>query len=128
MRRRPRCRICVSCRWPTISSSAKAAWSRRSMRSAPASAPTKACRSGSTSSDMDLTPIEIGLTTAIVAVNKDEPRVLVAESEKKDNPAGLPSGPFDPLAHRTFEIGLRAWVQAQTAIDVAYVEQLYTFG
>jgi hypothetical protein len=77
---------------------------------------------------MDLTPIEIGLTTAIVAVNEDEPRVLVAEGEKKDNPAGLPSGPFDPLSHRTFEIGLRAWVQAQTALNVAYVEQLYTFG
>jgi hypothetical protein len=77
---------------------------------------------------MDITPIEIGLTTAIVAVKEDEPRVLVAEGEKKDNPAGLPSGPFDPLSHRTFEMGLRAWVQAQTALNVAYVEQLYTFG
>jgi hypothetical protein len=77
---------------------------------------------------MDITPIEIGLTTAIVAVKEDEPRVLVAEGEKKDNPAGLPSGPFDPLAHRTLEMGLRAWVEAQTALDVAYVEQLYTFG
>jgi hypothetical protein len=77
---------------------------------------------------MDITPIEIGLTTAIVAVKEDEPRVLVAEGEKKGNPAGLPSGPFDPLAHRTLEMGLRAWVEAQTALDVAYVEQLYTFG
>jgi hypothetical protein len=77
---------------------------------------------------MDITPIEIGLTTAIVAVKEDEPRVLVAEGEKKDNPAGLPSGPFDPLAHRTLEMGLRAWVEAQTALNVAYVEQLYTFG
>jgi hypothetical protein len=77
---------------------------------------------------MELTPIEIGLTTAIVAVKNDEPRVLVAEGEKKDNPAGLPSGPFEPLAHRTLEMGLRAWVQAQTALNVAYVEQLYTFG
>ena len=42
--------------------------------------------------------------------------------------AGLPFGPFDPLAHRTFEIGLRAWVEAQTALHVGYVEQLYTFG
>ena len=77
---------------------------------------------------MDITPIEIGLTTAIVAVKDDEPRVLVAEGEKKDNPAGLPSGPFDPLAHRTLEMGLRDWVEAQTALNVAYVEQLYTFG
>src|SRR3979409_1721527 len=42
--------------------------------------------------------------------------------------AGLPFGPFDPLAHRTFEIGLRAWVEAQTRLTVGYVEQLYTFG
>src|SRR5262249_48931367 len=39
-----------------------------------------------------------------------------------------PFGPFDPLAHRTFEIGLRAWVEAQTGLAVGYVEQLYTFG
>jgi hypothetical protein len=41
---------------------------------------------------------------------------------------GLPSGPFDPLAHHTFEIGLRAWVGQQTGLAVGYVEQLYTFG
>ncbi|ARQ00351.1 NUDIX hydrolase [Pseudorhodoplanes sinuspersici] len=76
-----------------------------------------------------LTPIEIGLTTAIVAVTNEEPQVLVAgESGRKDGPAGLPSGAFDPLSHRTFEIGLREWVAAQTALDVVYVEQLYTFG
>lgn len=76
-----------------------------------------------------LTPIEIGLTTAIVAVTNEEPQVLVAgESGQKDGPAGLPSGAFDPLSHRTFEIGLREWVAAQTALDVVYVEQLYTFG
>ena len=33
------------------------------------------------------TPIEIGLTTAIVAVKDDEPRVLVAEGEQKDESA-----------------------------------------
>jgi hypothetical protein len=76
-----------------------------------------------------LTPIEIGLTTAIVTVKDDEPFVLVAgEAEKGAPRAGLPSGAFDPLTHRTFEIGLRAWVEAQTAIQVGYVEQLYTFG
>jgi hypothetical protein len=78
--------------------------------------------------DTALTPIEIGLTTAIVAVDEDEPVVLVAAGSKSQSPAGLPSGPFDPLAHRTLEIGLRAWVAAQTALTVAYVEQLYTFG
>jgi hypothetical protein len=76
-----------------------------------------------------LTPIEIGLTAAIVAVEGDEPAILVAGEGSKGEPrAGLPSGPFDPLVHRTFDIGLRAWVEAQTALRVGYVEQLYTFG
>ena len=81
-----------------------------------------------------LTPIEIGLTTAIVAVRDEEPYVLVSgdkagsDTHKSDTPLGLPSGPFDPLSHRTFEIGLREWVAAQTALNAGYVEQLYTFG
>jgi hypothetical protein len=76
-----------------------------------------------------LTPIEIGLTAAIVTVEDEEPAILVAGDFVDDEPsAGLPFGPFDPLAHRTFEIGLRAWVEAQTGLTVGYVEQLYTFG
>ena len=79
--------------------------------------------------DAALTPIEIGLTAAIVAVEEEEPAILVAgDGGKGEARAGLPFGPFDPLAHRTFEIGLRAWVEAQTALAVGYVEQLYTFG
>jgi hypothetical protein len=75
------------------------------------------------------TPIEIGLTAAIVAVEADEPTILVAADTAKGEPrAGLPFGPFNPLTHRTFEIGLRAWVEAQTGLRVGYVEQLYTFG
>jgi len=74
-------------------------------------------------------PIEIGLTAAIVAVEADEPLILIAGEQAAGAPrAGLPFGPFNPLAHRTFEIGLRAWVEAQTALRVGYVEQLYTFG
>jgi hypothetical protein len=76
-----------------------------------------------------LTPIEIGLTAAIVAVEGDEPAILIAGDGGKDEPrAGLPFGPFDPITHRTFEIGLRAFVEAQTGLAVGYVEQLYTFG
>jgi hypothetical protein len=78
--------------------------------------------------DAPLTPIEVGLTAAIVAVEAEEPRILVAADPKSETRAGLPFGPFDPLSHRTFEIGLRNWVAAQTAINVGYVEQLYTFG
>jgi hypothetical protein len=80
----------------------------------------------------ELTPIEVGLTAAIVAVEAEEPYILIAadpQSDPKTTPcAGLPLGPFDPVAHRTFEIGLRAWVAAQTALNIGYVEQLYTFG
>jgi hypothetical protein len=73
-------------------------------------------------------PIEIGLTAAIVAVEADEPFILVSGDAKSEIRAGLPYGTFDPVAHRTFEIGLHAWVSAQTALNVGYVEQLYTFG
>ena len=73
------------------------------------------------------TPIEIGLTAAIVAVENGSPRILVLGGAKGDA-LGLPSGPFDALKHRTFEIGLRTFVAAQTALAVGYVEQLYTFG
>src|SRR5262245_20664136 len=76
-----------------------------------------------------LTPIEIGLTAAIVTVERDEPAILVAGDGEPNEPrAGLPFGPFDPLVHRTLEIGLRSWVEAQTGLAVGYVEQLYTFG
>nr|HMN51866.1 NAD regulator [Xanthobacteraceae bacterium] len=70
------------------------------------------------------TAIEIGLAAAIVAIDADTPLILVAG----DGSLGLPSGPFDALEHRTFEIGLRRFVAEQTALEVGYVEQLYTFG
>jgi len=75
-------------------------------------------------SEPALTPIEIGLTAAIVTVEQDEPSILVAgdRGAPPDNGeprAGLPFGPFDPVAHRTFESGLRAWVAAQTALTTA---------
>ena len=93
-----------------------------------------------------LTPIEIGLAAAIVTVEGEQPAILVTGEGDTDNGnaakshpdkagsaknaprARLPFGPFDPLAHRTFEIGLRAFVTAQTGLTVGYVEQLYTFG
>src|SRR5881227_781732 len=76
-----------------------------------------------------LTPIEIGLTAAIATLDGDEPAILASRDGTGSGPrAGLPFGPFDPLTHRTFEIGLRAWVEAQTGLRVGYVEQLYTFG
>lgn len=79
-------------------------------------------------SDKVLTPIEIGLTAAIVAIEGSEPLILTAPGGDGDKLTGLPFGPFDALAHRTFEIGLRAWVDEQTRLRLGYVEQLYTFG
>jgi hypothetical protein len=69
--------------------------------------------------------VEIGLNAAIIAVSQNEPVVLIIRGENDD---GLPFGTFSPLQHRTFEIGLRAWVRQQTGLDLGYAEQLYTFG
>lgn len=74
------------------------------------------------------TPIEIGLTAAIVAIEDSEPMILTASGGDGDSLAGLPFGPFDAIAHRTLEIGLRAWVEEQAGLRLGYVEQLYTFG
>ena len=72
--------------------------------------------------------IEIGLNAAIVAVEAQQPLILVVRSDDPREPDSLPFGPFNPLAHRTFEMGLRAWVAEQTALKIGYLEQLYTFG
>jgi hypothetical protein len=72
-------------------------------------------------------PVEIGLTVAIVAMRGDAPQILVSARAPNEG-IGLPTGPFDPLAHRTFELALRTFVAEQTALTVGYVEQLYTFG
>lgn len=88
------------------------------------------------------TAVVIGLHAAIVAVFDEAPHVLVVRHEAETGsmhgttPApeagrpgeGLPFGPFEPLTHRTMEIGLRAWVAEQTELSLGHVEQLYTFG
>jgi hypothetical protein len=72
-------------------------------------------------------PLAIELSAAIVAVSAGTPQILVTE-EPGDPAPHLPAGPFDPARHRTFEMGLRAWVSEQAGMDLGYVEQLYTFG
>jgi hypothetical protein len=76
------------------------------------------------------TRVVIGLNAAIVAMSGETPEVLVIRHQ--DGPGqpgeGLPFGPFEPLSHRTMEIGLRRWVEAQTQLSLGYVEQLYTFA
>ncbi|MFY9657519.1 MAG: NAD regulator, partial [Methylocystis sp.] len=60
---------------------------------------------------LSLLPLSINLTAAIVALRDDEPLILTLPSESF---AALPSGEFDPLRDRTFELALRAFVAAQT--------------
>ncbi len=73
------------------------------------------------------TAIEIGLAAAVVTVERSNPQILVARTDETGS-VEVPSGRFDPLAHRTLEIGLRDFVAAQTGLGLGYVEQLYTFG
>jgi len=83
----------------------------------------------------------IGLNAVIVAVTEEIPRILTVRraehvlAERPKEPSGsteppdaLPFGPFDPVADRTLELGLRRWVREQTGLELGYVEQLYTFG
>jgi hypothetical protein len=81
--------------------------------------------------------VSVGLTASIVAVIEDMPCALEVEHAEGERRAagqedlarsGLPFGPFDPVAHRTLESGLRRWVEEQTLLQLGYVEQLYTFG
>ncbi len=73
--------------------------------------------------------VNIGLNAAILSYQDKDPQILVVRPDKGSGvAASLPFGPFTPLAHRTLEIGLRAWVAEQTGLDLGYVEQLYTFG
>jgi len=70
--------------------------------------------------------LSIRLSAVIVTATIDEPRVLTVRIGR-DPLEALPSGPLE-VEHRTLEVGLRAWVERQTAQRLGYVEQLYTFG
>ena len=79
--------------------------------------------------------VVIGLNAAIVAMIGEAPHVLAVRHVAPDlakgvrpERDGLPFGPFEPLAHRTLEAGVRAWVLGQTGVEMGYAEQLYTFG
>ncbi|WP_293678018.1 NAD regulator [uncultured Phenylobacterium sp.] len=70
----------------------------------------------------------IGLSAVVVAIKDGEAVALTVRQRGAGGGLGLPFGPFDPGGHRTFELGLRAFVTEQTRFDLGYVEQLYTFG
>ncbi len=66
------------------------------------------------------------LIAVLVAVTGEQPRVMTVRPGQTQVQA-LPSGPFE-TGHRSLQSGLRAWVQAETAHPVGYLEQLYTFA
>ncbi len=70
------------------------------------------------------TNVAIALNAVLAAVDRERPKVLCVQADA----LGLPYGPFDPARHRTFEIGMREWVERQTKISLGFIEQLYTFG
>jgi hypothetical protein len=71
--------------------------------------------------------VVIGLSAVVVAIDRDDAVVLTVRPAGADL-EGLPFGPFDPAADRTFELAMRAFVTEQTRFSLGYVEQLYTFG
>lgn len=77
-------------------------------------------------SDLQPARVAIGLNAVLAVVEDERPKVLCVRAGS--GLPGLPYGPFDPARHRTFEIGLREWVEEQTKVSLGYIEQLYTFG
>jgi len=71
--------------------------------------------------------IEINLTGVIMVLRGEKPQVYASAFDASGSP-GLPSGPFEPIKHRTLELGLRGFADAQAGLTLGYVEQLYTFG
>ncbi len=74
-----------------------------------------------------MTPtLAIELSAVVVTVMDGQAVVLCRPND--GGPYALPSGPFAPGQHRTFDLALRAFVHDQTGFDIGYVEQLYSFG
>jgi len=69
--------------------------------------------------------LRIDLSAVVVRVVDDQPQVLVTRDAPR--PA-LPADDFDPIVDDTLELGMRRVLRAQTGVEVAYLEQLYTFG
>lgn len=77
--------------------------------------------------------VRIGLSAVVMALRQPgsrgarQPELCVLTTDREGMSA-LPFGPFDPRHDRTFELSLRAFVEAQTGFRPGFVEQLYTFG
>ena len=80
-----------------------------------------------TNGTTDNTDILIDISTAILRAHDGALQFRALEDEGSTTKR-LPFGPFMPDRHRTMEIGLRQWVREQVGVDLAHVEQLYTFA
>jgi hypothetical protein len=72
-------------------------------------------------------PVKLGLSAVVVAVTEEQPRVLLSSDERSGEHA-LPTGALDTSRDRTLELALRELVREQSALELGYLEQLYTFG
>lgn len=74
----------------------------------------------------------VNLIAVVVAVTDETPRVLMIDQARDRSGSGpalaLPNGPFEPASQPSLESSLKRWVEAQSGLDLYYVEQLYTFG
>lgn len=73
--------------------------------------------------DADAALTRAELVAVVVATTASTPQVLTTGS----SPSRLPAGPL-ANQHRSMQAGARTWVEAQTGLDVGYLEQLYTFA
>jgi hypothetical protein len=72
--------------------------------------------------------VGVALTAAIIAVRAGEPVVAVVPATHSADEESLPCGPFRPSEHRTLEGGVASWVQAQTGVEIAFLQQLCTLA
>jgi len=75
-------------------------------------------------------PVRVLIDAVVMTVDRARPQVLVVDADDgPDGSAGsLPAGPLDPAGDRTLELALRRQVAEGAGLELAYVEQLYTFG
>lgn len=74
--------------------------------------------------DQPMDRFSVELTAAVIALNADQPVVLVRTSKGGDTT--LPSEVYHPAMHRALEDAIRARVASQTGLELGYVEQLLT--
>jgi hypothetical protein len=78
----------------------------------------------------DTSAIILELIVAIIAVQNNEPRLLLvrAPGDNVGPENALPFGNYSPFDHATLESGLRSIVWQQTGLELGVSEQLHTFS